>query len=106
MFYFVPNIGGSDIIVEALGIVFYYYLALTFAFVFPLNEFLFDRIVTERLYERTEFLLLVVSCRSTRVHEDRRADDCCQNLRLFELSLVDVKHDKQVKIDPFVIVSC
>lgn len=73
----VPDVRGSDIIVESFRIVLYDYLALTFAFVFPLDELLLDCIVAEWFHEGAEFLLLVVSGRATRVHEDLGADDCC-----------------------------
>lgn len=68
----VPDIGSSDIIVEPLRVVPYHNFTLTLTLVLPLYELLLDIVVTERLHERTKFLLLVVTRRPTRVHEDRR----------------------------------
>lgn len=57
----VADIGGSDVVVEALWVVPYDDLALTLALVLPLYELFLDVVVSERLHERTEFLFLVVA---------------------------------------------
>ena len=67
-----PDIGSSDIIVEPLRVILYDDFTLTLTLVLPLYELLLDVVVTERLHERTKFLLLVVTGRATGVHEDGR----------------------------------
>ena len=61
VFDLVPDVGGSDVVVESLRVVLYDDLALALALVLPLYEFLLDVIVAEGLHEGTEFLLLVVA---------------------------------------------
>jgi hypothetical protein len=100
----VADIGGGYVVVEALRVIADHDFALTLALVLPLDELLLDVIVAEWLHKRTEFLLLVVTRRTARVHEDRRRDDCSQHLRLFELALVDVQHYQQVEIYALVVV--
>ena len=104
MFDFVADVGGGDVVVEALGVVFDDDFAFALALVFPLYKLLFDGVVPERLHERTELLLLVVSSRTSRVHEYRRTYHCRKHFRFLELPLVDVKHNQQVKVHSFVVV--
>ena len=61
MFDFVPDIGGGDVVVEALGVILYDDFALALALVLPLYKLLLDVVVPERFHKRTEFLLLVVT---------------------------------------------
>ena len=55
------DIGSSNVVVETFRIVFDDNLALTFALVFSLYELLVQTVVIERLHERTEFLLLIIT---------------------------------------------
>lgn len=56
----VPDIGGSDVVVEALGVILDHDFALALALVLPLDELLLDVVVAEGLHEGAELLLLVV----------------------------------------------
>ena len=105
MFDFVSDIWGSDVVVETLGVVTDYDLRLTFTFVLTFYELFLNGIVAERLHERTELFLLVVPGRTSRIHEDGRTQDGCQDLRLLELALVDVEDDQQIEVDALVVVS-
>lgn len=101
----VPDIGGSDVVVEAFGIVLDDDFALALALVLPLDELLFYVIVAEGLNEGAELLLLVVAGRAAGVHEDGWADDRSEHLGLLELALVDVEDDEEVEVDALVIIS-
>lgn len=105
MFDLVADIGGSDVVVEAFWVVADDDFALTLALVLPLDELLLEGVVAEGLHEGAELLLLVVAGRTSRVDEDGGTDDGGQNLRLFELALVDVEDDEEVKVDALVIIS-
>ncbi len=61
VFDLVADVGGRDVVVEALWVVPYDDLALTLALVLPLYELFLDVVVSERLHEGTEFLFLVVA---------------------------------------------
>lgn len=61
MLDFVPDVRGCYVVVEALWVVLYEDLVLTLAFVLSLYELLINVVVSERLDEGTEFLLLIVS---------------------------------------------
>ena len=101
----VSDIGRSDVVVEALGIIFDDDLTLTLALVLALDELLFDVVVAEWLNEGAELLLLVITGRAAGVNEDGRADDCGEDLGFFELALVDVEDDEEVEVDALVIIS-
>jgi len=58
---FVPDVGSSDIVVKALGVIFNHDFALTLAFVLAFYELFLKIVVGEGLYEGTELFLLVVS---------------------------------------------
>lgn len=100
----VADVGSSDVVVKALGVVANHHLPLTLALVLPLYELLLNVVVTEGLHERTELLLLVVAGRTTRVHENRGTQHRRQDLGLLELPLVNVDHDEKVEIDALVVV--
>lgn len=106
MFDLVSDVGSSDVVVKAFRIILNHNLTLALAFVLPLDKLLFQIIVGEWLYKRTELFLLVVSGRSPGVHEDGRTEDCGQYLWFLKLTLVDVENDEQVEVNAFVIVSC
>ena len=56
-----PDVWSSYVVVEALRIIFYQYLTFTLTFVFPLDEFLVQSIVSEWFNKRTEFFFLIVT---------------------------------------------
>lgn len=60
MLHLVPDIGGSDVIVEAFGVILDHDFALALALVLPLDELLLNVIVSEGLNKRTKLFLLVV----------------------------------------------
>lgn len=105
MFDLVPDVGRSDVVVEALRVILDDDLTLTLALVFPLDELLLDVVVAEGLDEGAELFLLVVAGGAAGVDEDGRADDCGEDLGLFELALVDVEDDEEVEVDALVIIS-
>lgn len=74
MLHFMPDIWRSDVVVEAFRVVLDDYLALALAFILPFDKLLLNVIVPKRLHKGTEFLLLVVSSRAARIHEDRGTD--------------------------------
>ena len=99
-----PYVWSRDVVVKALWVIFYDNLALALAFVFPLDELLLQIFVGERLDERAEFFLLVVSSRPAGVHKNGGTEHCGQDLGFLKFSLVDVEHDEQVEVDTLVVV--
>lgn len=57
------DIGGCEVVVEALRIVFYFYFLLGSVFAFTLNKLFFELVESERLHEGVELFLLIVSGR-------------------------------------------
>ena len=74
MLDFVPDVRGCYVVVEAFWVVLYEDLVLTLAFVLSLYELLINVVVSERLDKGTEFFLLIVSGRSSRIHKDGWTD--------------------------------
>lgn len=70
MLHLMSDIGGSDVIVEAFGVILDDDFTLALALVLPLDELLLDVIVSEGLHKGAELLLLVVPGGSSRVDED------------------------------------
>jgi hypothetical protein len=100
----VSDIGRSDVVVEAFGVVLDDDLALALALVLPLDELLLNVVVSEGLHEGAELLLLVVPGRPAGVHEDGGGYDGSEDLGLLELALVDVEDDEEVEVDALVVV--
>jgi hypothetical protein len=104
MLHLVSDIGGSDVIVEAFGVILDHDFALALALILPLYELLLNVVVSERLHKRAELLLLVVPGGPSRVDEDGGRDDCSEYFGLLEFSLVDVEDDEEVEIDALVVI--
>lgn len=93
MLHFVSDIGSSDIVVKTFRVVFDNYFALALALILSFYELLLKIIVGERLHKGTKLFLLIIPGRSTRIHENRRANNCSQNFWFLKLPLVYVEHN-------------
>ena len=73
MFDFVSDVGCSNVVVKALGVIPDDYLILTLTFVLSLYELLFQSLVSKGFNEGTKFFLLIVTGGPSRVNKNRRA---------------------------------
>jgi len=105
MFHFMPDVWSSKIIVESLRVIFYLYLLFSSTFVFALNE-LFLKLVSRKWLDKwIEFLLLIVPSWSSRINKYLGTYYSSENFRLFNLCLLNVDNNQEMKVLPFIIVS-
>jgi hypothetical protein len=99
------NIWSSNIVIKTLRIIFDDNFTIAFTFVFSFDKFPLNIIIAKRFDKWTEFFLLIVSSRSSRIDEDRRTDDSDKNFWFFKFPLVYVKSNEKIKINSLVIIS-
>jgi hypothetical protein len=77
MFHLVSDVRSRNIVVKSFRIVFDDDFTLTLALIFPFYELFVQSIIAERFHKGTEFLLLVVPSRTSRIYKNWRTDDRC-----------------------------
>lgn len=104
MLDFMPDVGCCEVVVKALSVIFYFYFLFCSIFAFSFDKLFFELVESEGLNEGIELFLLVVPSRSSRIDENLGTYDCSQDFRLLGFVFLNVNHDQQVEILPFVIV--
>lgn len=98
----VSDIWSCQIAEQTLEVISDLDLIFIFPPVFPFDKVLVQVIDKEWLNEARIFLLLVVSCRFSRIHKDWRGQRGRQYFWWFVVIVVNIEHEQQIELDTYI----
>lgn len=90
----VSDIWGSQVIIEAFGVVLDDDFAFSLALVLSFDVLFFDVFVKKGFDEGVKLFLLVIACRAAGVYKNTRTHDSCENLGFLITVFIDIKNDE------------
>lgn len=100
------DVWSSQVIIKPLWVILYLNLLFSSTFILSFNKLFFQLVSRKGLDKWVKFFLMIISCRSSRIDKYFRTYNSCQYFRLLTLILLNINHNKKMKILSLVVVSC